>query len=65
MAAKTVRKASVKAPKPAKSKAKPPTNGKVRTPADVAKADPVLFDPLTPGAVERPDSQPASDIAHQ
>jgi Cu2+-containing amine oxidase len=55
MAAKTVRKAPSKAPKPAKSKAKPPangkSNGKARTPADVAKADPALFDPLTPGEV--------------
>jgi len=53
MAAKTVRKAPVKAPKPAKSKAKPPTNGKskIKAPADVAKADPALFDPLTPGEV--------------
>jgi Cu2+-containing amine oxidase len=55
MAAKTVRKAPSKAPKPAKSKAKPPangkSNGKARTPADVAKADPSLFDPLTPGEV--------------
>lgn len=55
MAAKTVRKAPAKAPKSAKSKAKPPANGKstskARTPADVAKADPTLFDPLTPGEV--------------
>jgi Cu2+-containing amine oxidase len=53
----------VKAAKPPKSKAKsppkkPPTNGKlngkaaVRTKApDVVKADPTLFDPLTPGEV--------------
>jgi len=55
MAAKTVRKAPSKAPKPVKSKAKPAANGKssskAKTPADVAKADPALFDPLTPGEV--------------
>jgi len=52
MAAKTVRKAPPKAPKSAKSKAKPtPTNGKARAPADVVQADPALFDPLTPGEI--------------
>src|ERR1700760_99849 len=52
MAAKTVRKAPSKAPKSAKSKAKPPSNGKSsRAPADVVKADPALFDPLPPGEV--------------
>src|SRR3569832_160251 len=53
MAAKTVRKAPNKAPKSAKSKAKPPgkANGKGKAAVDVVKADPALFDPLTPGEI--------------
>ncbi|HEY6035614.1 MAG TPA: hypothetical protein VIV58_15175, partial [Kofleriaceae bacterium] len=49
MAAKTVRKAPNKASKSAKSKAK--SNGKSKAAVDVVKADPALFDPLTPGEI--------------
>jgi Cu2+-containing amine oxidase len=53
MAAKTVRKAPPKketgASKSVKSKAK--AAAKPRAPADVVKADPALFDPLTPGEI--------------
>jgi len=49
MAAKTVRKAPAKASKSVKSKAKPASKAKL--PADVVKADPALFDPLTPGEI--------------
>lgn len=47
-----------KAAKPSKGKAKPATNGKGngkakagRKAADIAKSDPTLFDPLTPGEI--------------